>query len=118
MNKGNGVLVTRTYMITTLLMVIWIGYSNRTLRTMSGAEMLNLLSIKVLSTGTISLSQTGMRAKGGGGAVYLTPVMIYVPHTSNDYVGGIHVFNVHLTGFFLFLFFCIKHNQTGVYKKI
>lgn len=51
-------------------------------------------------------------------AVYLTPVMIYVPHTSNDYVGGIHVFNVHLTGFFLFLFFCIKHNQTGVYKKI
>lgn len=103
MNKGNGVLVTRTYMITTLLMVIWIGYSNRTLRTMSGAEMLNLLSIKVLSTGTISLSQAGMRAKG---------------HTSNDYVGGIHVFNVHLTGFFLFLFFCIKHNQTGVYKKI
>lgn len=67
MNKGNGVLVTRTYMITTLLMVIWIGYSNRTLRTMSGAEMLNLLSIKVLSTGTISLSQAGMRAKGGGG---------------------------------------------------
>lgn len=100
MNKGNGVLVTRTYMITTLLMVIWIGYSNRTLRTMSGAEMLNLLSIKVLSTGTISLSQAGLRAKGG--AVYLTPVMIYVPHTSNDYVGGIHVFNVHLTGFFLF----------------
>lgn len=97
MNKGNGVLVTRTYMITTLLMVIWIGYSNRTLRTMSGAEMLNLLSIKVLSTGTISLSQAR-------GAVYLTPVMIYVPHTSNDYVGGIHVFNVHLTGLFVFLY--------------
>lgn len=45
----------------------------------------------------------------GEGPLYLTPVVyrpgndicVCVPHTSNEYVGRIYVFNVRVTGFFI-----------------